>query len=121
MLESINYLPWISGAAQPKLTKDRLLSIPMAVPPPAEQEHIVNTIEERTAQLNSTIDRAKKEVQFLLELRARLVSDVVTGKVDVRVISANYPPLEEEVSDKPEGLLEDDDLADESETEEVEA
>lgn len=120
MLESINYLPWISGAAQPKLTKDRLLSIPMAVPPPAEQEHIVKAIEERTARLSSTIDRAKKEVQYLLELRARLVSEVVTGKVDVRMIAANYPPLEGE-SDNPEGLLEDDDLADEPETEEVEA
>ena len=120
MLESINYLPWISGAAQPKLTKDRLLSIPMAVPPPAEQEQIVKSIAERTARLTSTMDRAKREIQFLLELRARLVSDVVTGKVDVREIATYYPALEE-ASDSSESLLVDEEMAEDTETEEVEA
>ena len=120
MLESINYLPWISGAAQPKLTKDRLLSIPMAVPPPAEQEQIVKSIAERTARLTSTMDRAKREIQVLLELRARLVSDVVTGKVDVREIATYYPALEE-ASDSSESLLVDEEMAEDTETEEVEA
>jgi type I restriction enzyme S subunit len=33
LMETLDYLPWISGAAQPKLTKDRLLSIVIAVAP----------------------------------------------------------------------------------------
>ena len=33
VMEGLNYLPWISGAAQPKLTQDRLMGIAIAVPP----------------------------------------------------------------------------------------
>ena len=39
LLEGIDYTPWISGAAQPKLTQDRLMSITIAVPPKEQQEH----------------------------------------------------------------------------------
>jgi type I restriction enzyme, S subunit len=34
VMECINYQPWISGAAQPKLTMDRLMSVTIAVAPP---------------------------------------------------------------------------------------
>ena len=36
VMESLNYSPWISGAAQPKLTQDRLMSIAIVVPPRSE-------------------------------------------------------------------------------------
>lgn len=42
-METLNYQPWISGAAQPKLTKDRLMSIAIAVAPPSEQDDLLNT------------------------------------------------------------------------------
>ena len=38
LLEGIDYKPWISGAAQPKLTQDRLMSIAIAVPPKEQQD-----------------------------------------------------------------------------------
>ena len=39
-----------------------------------------------------------KNIELLQELRARLISDVVTGKIDVRGVEVpEYEPVEEEV------------------------
>ena len=50
-MEGLNYLPWISGAAQPKLTQDRLMSIAIAVPPREEQDVIVSYCGDRNKGL----------------------------------------------------------------------
>ena len=84
LLESLNFDPWISGAAQPKLTKDRLLSISIAVPPPNEQDAIVERTVEQTAPLMKAISKLQREIDLLQEYRARLVADVVLGRLDVR-------------------------------------
>jgi type I restriction enzyme S subunit len=84
LIETLNFAPWISGAAQPKLTKDRLLSISIAVAPPDEQEIIVRYISEQTRPLATATSRLEAEVELLREYRTRLAADVVTGKLDVR-------------------------------------
>ena len=45
-MEGLDYSPWISGAAQPKLTLDRIMSISIAVPPRLEQDELI-AIEQR--------------------------------------------------------------------------
>jgi type I restriction enzyme S subunit len=84
VLETLTYKPWISGAAQPKLTQDRLMSISIAVSPPAEQAVIVEHTSEQTRPLVTAISRLEREIELLCEYRTRLVADVVTGKLDVR-------------------------------------
>ena len=83
-LEGIDYTPWISGAAQPKLTQDRLMSIPTAVPTKEEQDKIVERVLSRTRSLQTTIDQTRRQIELMEEYRTRLIADVVTGKVDVR-------------------------------------
>jgi len=87
----LNYAPWISGAAQLKLTQDRLLSISIAVAPPDEQNAIVGHTSEQTRPLITTISRLEREIELLREYRTRLVADVVTGKLDVREAAARLP------------------------------
>ena len=102
LLETLNYTPWISGAAQPKLTKDRLLSISIAVAPPDEQDEIVRHTSEQTRPLIAAVSRLEREIELLREYRTRLVADVVTGKLDVREAAAHLPeeaPLENDVLD----------------------
>lgn len=91
VLETLNYKPWISGAAQPKLTQDRLMSISIAVAPPEEQVTIVNQTSEQTRPLVTAISRLEREIELLREYRTRLVADVVTGKLDVRAATAGLP------------------------------
>jgi type I restriction enzyme S subunit len=124
VLEGIDYTPWISGAAQPKLTQDRLMSVAIAVAPRAEQDDIVSAFTEQTAPLRVALDRARREVSFLREYRTRLIADVVTGKLDVREAAAHLPneqgksqPPAEDVAEDADGDTQEPD----AEPEEVEA
>ncbi len=102
VMERLNYMPWISGAAQPKLTQDRLMSIAIAVPSREEQDKVITRIAVQTVSLRSALDRARRECDLIREYRTRLIADVVTGKLDVREVAARLPdeieeqePLEE--------------------------
>ena len=95
VLESLNFRPWISGAAQPKLTQNRLMAILIAVAPPAEQDAIVLHADRLSQPLTATISRLEREIELLREYRTRLVADVVTGKLDVREAAARLPDAAE--------------------------
>ena len=83
-LEGIDYTPWISGAAQPKLTQDRLMSIPIAVPNKEQQDKIMEQVSSETEYLQTAIDQVRRQIELMQEYRTRLIADVVTGKLDVR-------------------------------------
>jgi type I restriction enzyme S subunit len=53
------------------------------VPPLSEQEHIVSYLDEKTSQIDKTIDIEKKKIELLKEYRQSLISNVVTGKIKV--------------------------------------
>lgn len=95
VLETLNYKPWISGAAQPKLTQDRLMSISIGIAPPEEQNAIVDQATEQTRPLTAAISRLEREIELLREYRTRLVADVVTGKLDVREAAGRLPDVAE--------------------------
>jgi type I restriction enzyme S subunit len=127
LLETLNYLPWISGAAQPKLTQDRLMSIAIAVPAPDEQQEIIDKTKVETASLTATIQKASRELELLRDYRTRLIADLVTGKLDVREGAARLlveisTSEDDDAVESLSGLdeaLEDDDL--DAESVEVEA
>jgi type I restriction enzyme S subunit len=114
-METLNYQPWISGAAQPKLTKDRIMGIAIAVAPVSEQAAIVDYFTEKTAPLRTAIARTEREIALMQEYRTRLTADLVTGKLDVREAAAKLPDLPNETVDTPYEELE------ENEPEEVDA
>lgn len=72
------------AAAQPGLAVERVLNLSLPVPSPEEQAHIARYIEGETADIDTAIDRARREIELLGEYRTRLIADVVMGKVDVR-------------------------------------
>ena len=72
------------AAAQPGLAVERVLNLSLPVPPLQEQAHIARHIERETADIDASIDRARREIELLSEYRTRLIADVVTGQVDVR-------------------------------------
>ncbi len=116
VMEMLNYQPWISGAAQPKLTQDRLMSIALAIPPRDEQDQIIANVQEKTASLCHAIDAARREIDLLREYRTRLIADVVTGKLDVRDVpvpadETDVLPEELENIDDVEATDESDDVA----------
>ncbi len=63
----------------------------MILPPVDEQCKIVTTIKNQTAAIDTTLQRIEREVDLMLEYRTRLVTDVVTGKLDIREAAKNLP------------------------------
>ena len=108
VMERLNYTPWISGAAQPKLTQDRLMNISIAVPPRNEQDEIIASANAETSGLTAAIARSRQQIELVEEYRTRLVADAVTGKLDVREPAARLPD-EPDDADRTEadGLAED--------------
>jgi type I restriction enzyme S subunit len=101
-----------------RLYPDDFLRLLFIRPPLHEQDEILRWIEHETADIQRAIDTANREMALLREWRARLIVDVVTGKVDVRDVATLLP----EESSEAEPLDEMDDLSqDESTAEELEA
>jgi type I restriction enzyme, S subunit len=94
---------------QANLNSTRYGQMSLPVPPKAEQDEIVEHIVTEARGFNLAIDRTEREISLLREYRARLVTDVVTGKLDVRAAARQLP----DESDKPEATLDSEDLAEE--------
>jgi type I restriction enzyme S subunit len=91
-----------------RLYFDQFGQIPIPVPPVNEQVAIVNFYNDATADADRIIDRTQREISLLREYRARLIADVVTGKLDVRAAAAKLPdePAEPDPLDDVEALAE---------------
>ncbi len=82
----IEYDPWITGAAQPKLTKENLGGLHLPFPPKQEQEQICHYISMQSAKIDPMIEKVRQAIAKLKEYRTALITNAVTGKIDVRDI-----------------------------------
>ncbi|MDW7774503.1 MAG: restriction endonuclease subunit S [Desulfobulbaceae bacterium] len=82
----INELLWLKAvqSAQPNLSMENLGNFYIPFPKPDEQTAIVQHIETECSRLDTIIDKFKKQIELLKEYRTTLISEVVTGKIDVR-------------------------------------
>jgi len=81
------------------------------LPPLEEQRAIIAHINEKCAEISQAISRAEREIELMREYRTRLISDVVTGQVDVRGIEV--PEVaEDELLALEEDTAESDDVID---------
>ena len=84
ILMAMNLNQYSISAAQPGLAVERVLNLHLPVPPELEQIRIAGHIERATADIDSAIARAQRQIALVEEYRSRLIADVVTGKLDVR-------------------------------------
>lgn len=75
------------GSTVGHFNMDDIAWMQIAVPPLDDQRALVARIDEISARANAVITRKSREIELLQEFRARLVADVVTGRVDVREIA----------------------------------
>ena len=61
-----------------------LSNIYICLPSKHEQTQIVEYLDEQTQRIDSTIEKETQRIELLKEYRQSLISEVVTGKVDVR-------------------------------------
>ena len=100
MLEVMNLNQYSIAAAQPGLAVERILNLWVAVPPVDEQVRIAKNIGSTSATVDAAITRASSQIELVQEYRTRLISDVVTGKLDVRHVAAQLPDEADEADDQ---------------------
>lgn len=74
-----------------QLTLGILHNMKIPFPPSEERQSILGFLKKTTRPIDASITRARRQIELLQEYRTRLISDVVTGKLDVRHAAAQLP------------------------------
>lgn len=92
------------GIAYPAIDTSKLMRIKILVPKYEEQLAITAQVHKNEILINQTISLLKKKIKQLQELKSTLISDVVTGKIDVRNIPVPaYEHVDDLTADDGEG------------------
>lgn len=83
--------PIFTGISVPHLSPQQVKNFQVVLPPLVEQRAIVARLGADTRGVDIAMSGLAHEIDLLLELRTRLVADVVTGKLDVREAARNLP------------------------------
>jgi len=74
------------GAKMPRANWEFIGNCKLPIPPDHEQEEIVDHLYAYIQRVTNFIDNSHEGILLLHEYRTRLISDVVTGKIDVQGI-----------------------------------
>jgi type I restriction enzyme S subunit len=117
LLRIMNLNQYSIAAAQPGLSVERIANLQIPLPASQEQECIIQAVDHEICGLDRAIGYVGQEQALVQEFRARLVADVVSGKLDVRAAAASLPETTDvEISDEtiePDEFAETDDLENE--------
>jgi len=104
-----------SGVAIEHFGPTHLKQIAVALPPYAEQNAIVEFVTDATSGFDKARASIAEEIALIRQFRTRLITDVVTGKLDARAVAMASPEAtnEPEIIDE-EGPLEGDDVSDDA-------
>jgi len=75
---------YATGSTALGLKAERMVYLKLVVPPVAEQQHIVDIVEEKTSKIDELIVRTELSINLLKERRSALITAAVTGQIDVR-------------------------------------
>lgn len=69
----------------PRLRFSTFGEMPLPIPPKEEQDAICRFIEDQKSEVDQVIQRTRKEIELIQELRTTLISDAVTGRIAVQM------------------------------------
>ncbi len=73
-----------TGVGYPIVNASNIANISIWLPPIDEQILIIDYLEKQLVNINKTLDKEQKQILLLQEYRTSMISEVVTGKIDVR-------------------------------------
>ena len=74
-----------AGSAQPNISSSAISDFSLPLPPLSEQEAIANFLDKKTCDIDTAIERINTQIADLQAYRTALISEAVTGKIDVRL------------------------------------
>jgi len=107
------------GTSYPAINESKLLSIKISLPEHIdEQRKIISDLSKKLEKIDRTISYINDLIVTYKELKTRLISDVVTGQIDVRNIEIpEYEYVDEELesdSDDVDGDFDSEDISEEA-------
>lgn len=84
LLRIMNLNQYSQASAQPGLAVEKIKNLSIPVPSENEQNMIVDFITKEQNRIDTIISKTQQEIELLKEYKTALITDVVTGKVDVR-------------------------------------
>lgn len=104
----------MSGSAgQKRVPVEFIKNFTLGVPSVEEQREIIKELDGKLHDIDELIEKEKETLDTLHELRNRLISDVVTGQIDVRDIEVPEFKYVEEIEDSSDDEETDDEAVDE--------
>ena len=73
-----------TGSTAQGIKASKLCLLKLNLPPLKEQKQIVDYLNQKTAQTNELMAAEQRKIELLKEYRQSLISEAVTGKIDVR-------------------------------------
>lgn len=73
-----------SGGGQPNISQATIANFKVLVPPLSEQQEIADFLDAKTAIIDELIESLSKQIEDLAEYKRAVITEAVTGKVDVR-------------------------------------
>lgn len=83
--------PIFTGISVPHISPSQIANYRVALPPIEEQRKIVAMVREKTREVSVAIDCAEREIDLVREYQTCMITEVVTGKIDVRHLAAELP------------------------------
>lgn len=74
----------LTGTTIFNLSLNSIRKTPISYPELEEQHQIVEYLDEQTQKIDTTIEKETQRIELLKEYRQSIISEVVTGKIDVR-------------------------------------
>jgi len=74
-----------NGFTRINLRQDRLLDIPVFIPPTSEQQQIVSFLDTKTGLIDSLISKTQRKIELLKEKRTSLINELVTKGLNPNV------------------------------------
>ncbi len=75
------------GAKMPRVDWEFMGNLLLAIPPTTEQRNIFEIIDAKTSKIDYLISKQQQMIELLQEHKTSLISQAVTGKIDVRSLS----------------------------------
>ena len=94
-------------AGQKRVPADYIKNFTLAIPSIGKQKEIIEKLELKFSEIDSLIKVEEEKIETLHELKNRLISDTVTGQIDVRDVEIPDFEFEDESVDTSEEDLED--------------
>jgi len=79
---------WGMGTTFVELSNQSLSNLPICVPTYSEQQAIADYLDQKTSEIDSLISGIQDSIEQLKAYRQSLISEAVTGKIDVREFAA---------------------------------